>query len=291
LSGPVHVVASGRDLLTRFDHAVRVLDTARIEADADYETATLRRIVSAPPDPALASLAGTRAARGFRRLVDGALPGEETSGSVRYQLLDDLPTALMLSGRVLRAAGLGLNLDSTRGLPIDVCAGWAAGGTLLSGFTDAGPPLDVGPAAPPIRPDDDELAWHEFGSLPPHATRRHRMLDVWETAGTASVACFFRDTWSDAAGHETVVHEYLVHGELDLATSQFVSCDATAGPLPYPECPRATSSANRVEGVDPTGLRRHVRNDFVGPSTCTHLNDTLRSLEDVRALHDILRRG
>ena len=32
------------------------------------------------------------------------------------------------------------------------------------------------------------------------------------------------------------------------------------------------------------GLRRHVRDSFLGTSTCTHLNDTLRSPEDIPAL-------
>jgi hypothetical protein len=291
LSGPVHVSAAGRDLLTRIDREVTVLDTARIEADAEYETATLNRILSDPPDQALAGLVGTRAYRGFRRVVEKILPGEEASGSVRYQLLDDLPTALMLSGRVLRAAGLGLNMGPAQELPIDICADWAAGGTLLSGLDEQGPPLDFGPLASPLWPEDDELAWHDFGTLPPHATRRHRLLDVWDTAEAVSVACFFRDSCSDAAGRETVVHEYVVHGAVDPVTSQFVSCEATAGPLPYPECPSATISAGRVAGTDVQGLRRRVRGEFVGPRTCTHLNDTLRSMEDVGMLLQVLRRG
>jgi hypothetical protein len=32
------------------------------------------------------------------------------------------------------------------------------------------------------------------------------------------------------------------------------------------------------------GLRPEVRAQFVGPSTCTHLNDVLRGLEDVEWL-------
>ena len=33
-------------------------------------------------------------------------------------------------------------------------------------------------------------------------------------------------------------------------------------------------------------LRDHVRTEFVGTSTCTHLNDTLRCLGDLDALLD-----
>jgi hypothetical protein len=34
-------------------------------------------------------------------------------------------------------------------------------------------------------------------------------------------------------------------------------------------------------------LRNRIRTEFVGISTCTHLNDTLRSLGDLDALLDL----
>jgi len=216
------------------------------------------------------------------------MPNERVSGSVRYQLLDDLPTALMLSGRVLRAEGLGLNMNPSQ-LPIDICAGWATGSTLLAGLTEKGPPLHLGPVAPPLKPADDILGWHQFGSLEPNATRRHRRLDIWEDGQAGHVEGFFRDSFADADGAETVVHEYTVHALVDPGTSRFITCAADAGPLPYPECPSAVASAQRLDGLSVGGLRRSVRDDFVGPSTCTHLNDTLRSLEDVGALLRLLR--
>ena len=39
------------------------------------------------------------------------------------------------------------------------------------------------------------------------------------------------------------------------------------------------------------GLRPDVRARFVGPSTCTHLNDVLRGLEDIEWLVRELERG
>jgi hypothetical protein len=102
------------------------------------------------------------------------------------------------------------------------------------------------------------------------------------------VECFFRDSVADIDGVETVVHEYTVRGTVDPATSRFLSCDADAGPLPYPECPSAVNSAHRLEGLTVRELRRTVRSDFVGPSTCTHLNDTLRSMADIPGLIQLL---
>jgi Protein of unknown function (DUF2889) len=120
--------------------------------------------------------------------------------------------------------------------------------------------------------------------------RRRRRIDVWEEEGHGLVEGFFRDSHMDAAGTETIVHEYTVHASVDLSTMQFASCSADVGALPYPECPNAVASAGRLVGVAAVGLRRWVRDTFVGTSTCTHLNDTLRALEDTEALFGALRR-
>jgi hypothetical protein len=86
------------------------------------------------------------------------------------------------------------------------------------------------------------------------------------------------------AGVETVLHEYTVHAELDCATGRFLSCTADAGVLPWPECPAAAASAARLVGAPADSLRSWVRETFVGITTCTHLNDTLRALEDAEYL-------
>jgi hypothetical protein len=39
-----------------------------------------------------------------------------------------------------------------------------------------------------------------------------------------------------------------------------------------------------VIGSTTVGLRARTRTEFVGASTCTHLNDVLRALEDVEHL-------
>jgi hypothetical protein len=289
LDGPVTMVASGRDLLTTVDGDAQVLSAGRLDVRADFASATIERITATPPHPGITELSGAHAFHGFRARAEEAMPGERESASLCYQLLDDLPIALMLSARALRAAGIALPMGPAKQLPVDICAGWIAGGTLFAGLTEQGPPLYPGPVASEIGSGDDALAWHEFDPLPRHATRRHRRLDVWHNGEAAEIDCFFRDSFAGADGVETVVHEYQVRGTVDPATSRFVSCAATAGPLPYPECPNALASAGRLVGTGVEGLRREVRDAFVGPTTCTHLNDTLRSLEDVTALLRMLR--
>ena len=43
-------------------------------------------------------------------------------------------------------------------------------------------------------------------------------------------------------------------------------------------------SAARIAGMELSSLRPRIRKEFVGRSTCTHLNDSLRSLADITAL-------
>jgi hypothetical protein len=280
------VVANGRDLLTTEDGRAIVLDAVRL--DILSLDGALTAITSEPVDAGLSKLAGVHALAGFRRAVEEALPGESTSRRVRFQLLDELPAAILASARALRAAGIPIDRKG-RALPVDICAGWAAGGTLLAGFTDFGPPLRIGPESPMLESESDPFAWHLTAPLPAHSTRRRRRIDVWEQEGLARVDCFFRDSHVGADGVETVVHEWTVQGEFDPVTKRFVSGAAQTGPLPYPECPGAAASAGRLSGMPLDGLRRGVKNSFAGPSTCTHLTDTLRSMEDVGALLANLR--
>jgi hypothetical protein len=288
LDGPVAHVAMGRDLLTGAGGEARVLDEARIGAVVDFARVAIISIASNPPEPALAELTGKGAYTGFRRLVEEALPGEMASRRVRAQLLDDFPPAVMGNGRALRAEGRRIGIARRETLPVDRCAGWAEGGTLIRGFSELGPPMQIGPRCPPLANNSDPLGWHGFAPLGPHATRRARRIDVWSEGDVGRGDCFFRDSHVDRHGTETVVHEWRLRFVFDPATRCFVSAEAEAGPLPYPECPSSGGSASRLAGASIDGLRRAVKQDYVGASTCTHLNDTFRALEDVGALFDLL---
>ena len=105
----------------------------------------------------------------------------------------------------------------------------------------------------------------------------------------ARVDALFRDSHRDDEGMEEVVHEWSLEAAVDPSTLRFVSCQARVGHLPYPECPGAANSAGRLSGMPVEGLRRAVSTTFVGTTTCTHLNDTLRSLADLGGLLRALR--
>jgi hypothetical protein len=117
--------------------------------------------------------------------------------------------------------------------------------------------------------------------------RRFRRLDLGPDEGFSA---HFRDSHVDGDGVETIVHEYTVAGSLDPSTRTITSIDASVQVLPWQECPRAIGSAARVEGMTLFDMRSRIRTEFVGTSTCTHLNDTLRALADLDALLDLRAR-
>ncbi|HEY6533709.1 MAG TPA: DUF2889 domain-containing protein [Acidimicrobiales bacterium] len=287
LDGPVRLVARGRDLLTLPDGQGVVLDEAGLEIVVnDSLEGRILEFSLDPPHDGTDSLIGATAFAGFRRSVGALIPDDRGSGSVRFQILDDLPTALMLSGRVLRAAGLGLGIPMKPGKPsnVDICAGWIDDGVAVRGYSEKGPPLFPAPDSPPVEPADDPLGWHPHPDSVPHSTRRRRRLDLWRDGELARIDCFFRDSHFDEDGLEGVVHEWTVRAAVDPASLEVVECEAGYGALPFPECPGAAASAGRLVGGPLVGLRRRVLKEMVGTSTCTHLNDQLRSFEDVGTL-------
>ena len=264
LEGPMLATCRGRDLVA--DTPVREVV---IEARADFDDGQVITIGSDVADLDLGPLVGTSAFSGFRLAAVELLPDERDT--VVHQLLDDLPVAFLLSGRVLRVEGIALGQPG-RKPPIDLCAGWLEGGSMVAGFGDLGPPLHLG--SPVQRPADDEPPV-------PRSTARRRATTVRLEDDLAHVESWFRDSHVDAAGAETVVHEYEVRAAVDRRRRQFVRVSAVPGTLPSPECPAAAASAARIVGLSVDGLRDRVSAEFTGPSTCTHLNDALRSLEGI----------
>jgi Protein of unknown function (DUF2889) len=322
LLGPLVLSGRARDLATGPDGAGTVLATSGCTARIDFLGGRLLTGISTTPDrPALQALLGQRVSSGFRAAVMGADPGLRAENGLLNLLLDDFPVATLVSGHAMGAglAGTGrtlLSLAEATGQPLadvttgassaaapaqgpglaplsgrpqfrrNLCAGFADGGTIMNDVDATGrPPLVTGPLAPPLA-TGDPLGWHETGSLSPHAMRRSRRMDV--TPGPlATIDVLFRDSHVDDEGRETIVHEYTVSATVDTRTGVIVSCTATPRVLPWTECPAAALSASRLTGLPVAGLRRHVRDTFLGTSTCTHLNDTLRSLEDIPALLEL----
>lgn len=324
LDGDLVVDARARDLATLADGTGTVLGFVRLRLrlGRDHRLLEVEELAGAPEAGApeagaldagvLAPLVGTRVGSGFRAVLDEELATERDARTLLYLLLDDLPGATLISGYALQRAAF----DAGRKLPLrydqvatraNICAGWADGATILDAVRRHQViPVPIGPPAPTLEPPDDPVAWHASAPLPPSSTRRRRLLDVGPAARhqaggervgeggagaeTLPVHAHFRDSHVDAAGLQTVLHEYAVEGTVDPGGEEVRALHAHAHVLPWTECPAAVGSAGRLAGARVADLRQWVRQELTGVHTCTHLNDTLRSLTDVGALVGTLGR-
>jgi hypothetical protein len=297
LDGPLILAGRGRDLLTDAAGEANTVSEAGMRAVVDFVGGRFVRELSTDPVRPLDALIGVRASSGFRGRLDEADPHLAGEHDLLYLLLDEVPVTTLISGQAVSAgtSEQGMKAEMARqgtmpgragrpGFVAGLCAGFATGGTIMNGIEATGlPPTVTGPTAPSLVAGDDPDAWHETAPLPPHAMRRARRIDV-VPGEHASVDAFFRDSYVLPDGLETVIHEYTLTA--DIQGGVLTRCEARARVLPWVECPAAVASASRLAGVSLTGLRKHVRDRFTGTTTCTHLNDMLRALEDVPALLD-----
>ena len=175
------LVGRARELHTPQDGPARVLREVSVRARIDPRTRALAGIELEPASGAAERLIGTPVTTGFRAALDEALPELRAQNSLLYQLLDDLPTAALVSGYALGHATEGhpAPLPSKRLQHPDLCAGWRVGGTILLGIEQQGMvPVVTGPEVAPLLDPADPLAWHAFERLPSTGMRRHRRVDV-----------------------------------------------------------------------------------------------------------------
>jgi Protein of unknown function (DUF2889) len=246
LLGPVVAVLAGRD------RAVDALGRARVLGEVSpavrvAESGVIESIEGDVP-PGLGGLVGTDLRSGFGRRAAAALPEVAARRTLWASLLDDLAGAYLVSGYAL-----------------------ARGGVL--------PDAATGPER------DDPAGWHALPPLRRGTVRRRRLLEVARAAAGPpglDVRAHFRDSWT-GDGTEIALHEYEIQAVVDGA-GRLARVEVDPRVLPWEACPGAVGSAARVVGVAVADLPARVRADLAGPSTCTHLNSTLRSLVDVPAL-------
>jgi Protein of unknown function (DUF2889) len=283
---PVYLSGFARDLWTAADGTATELGSATLSATIELIARVVRHVDVTPPVAAMSRLAGAPAMSGFRAAADKAAPELRDARDLRYTLLDDVPVATLISGHALSASNLLGDVGKSGYLPVaDQCAGFASGGLLLTSFEAGDPVIVTGPQAPDLDRSDDPWAWHAMSPLPIHGMRRRRRIDAYDDGtGRVGIDAMFRDTYVRSDGVETIIHEYTLDAVVDTETGIIVESHATPRVLPWRECPGAVASAERIAGMTLQDLHFRVRQELSGTSTCTHLNDLLRSVADVAAL-------
>ena len=289
-TGDSDVDLRARDAVARQD-AVDVLDEIRVRAHLSERV--IDDIRSSPRDDRLAQLLGCRVGPGFRSAVGKLLPEEAQRASLLNLLLDDWVGAALVSGYAVQHAAIVLGVEEklpagTADNMAGICAGFASEASLVGYARRNGTiPSVHGPVAPPLDIEGDD-GLHAVEPLRAHGMRRFRRLDLRPVdAVSADFDAHFRDSHVDGDGVETIVHEYTVAGSVDTSARTITSVTADVRVLPWQECPGAIGSAERVRGMTLSEMRNRIRGEFVGTSTCTHLNDTLRAIADLDALLDL----
>jgi hypothetical protein len=276
--GPLMLDGRGRDEVDGAEVAY-----ATMHATIDFTRGRTIGELNVDPDPRglAAAVLGQPASLRLRDLLD------PTDTSLANLLLDDIGGAVLISGYALtlsnateafRGSG-GSTADGTPRtfkLPLNVCAGWEDGSEMPTAMLAGEPVLRIGRAAP--RFDDD------LPALAPGGMRRRRELAADIVDDAVHVTSWFRDTYITDEGAETLVHEYDLSAIVDLASRVVTASSAKPGQLPATDCPKAAGSAGRLVGRSLPELRAYVREELVGITTCTHLNDALRALGDLEAL-------
>jgi Protein of unknown function (DUF2889) len=293
--GELDVRVTARDLVTT-DAGI-----ACVVAMADFElVADLRRSVTSvrsSDDLPLDRLVGRSLLSGFRKQIASLeLDTDEASAALAIAVLDDVPTAVALSGFAgLRAGGDTRSPEAVREQiagRMNSCAGFVPGATIPTWNIQLGrSPIPIGPA--PVEPDDqDAVGWHPLPPLPERSMRRMRRLDLPRGATSAgdTIDAWFRDVHTGLDGRSDVVHEYRVLAELDREGRTVRRIDARAHVLPWQECAAATSSATRLIDAPTMELRTWLPRNLVGGEACTHLSNLLRSLADIEHLAELRER-
>ena len=282
-SPDIAVHGAVRDILTDRNGDGRIVG----EASLDCVVAPDRSVTSITSDPAetaLSRLVGRVAHKGWRAAAREVVDADSPLSS----LLDDVPIALLLSSYGALRQG-SLDLPSVQPLMQrmrNLCAGWASDATPMR-IIDAGEPMPL-PGVVHI-PDHDEaesLATEPRLPPVPGEVRRIRRLDVVPgdpmSGNTVQIHASFRDTWCDAEGVEGVLHEYVLTATLD-ADRRVASVEAEPRVLPYNECSLAAASPARLIGQRIEDVAAEVK-ATANTTTCTHLDDLLRSLDVVPLL-------
>ena len=275
----VVLTAAAADIVTAADGTGRVVDQASLRTTVAPDR-EVRAIVADPDPGGLDALVGLRAVSGWRAATRQLVPAGLLSPL--GLLLDEVPIAVLLSFYAgLRAGTIGPTSGAARYMR-DMCAGWATGATPMRSL-DAGEGVPLPElAAAPSDTGTDLLATERRPPLAPGRLRRARRIDV-VPGDVIEVHATFRDSWSDPVEGEGVLHEYVVMARVD-RDGVLLELQAEPRVLPYGECPRAVAAAQALVGRPVDEAARSVPEELAGVSSCTHLNDLLRSLACVPAL-------
>lgn len=301
LVGHYEMILRARDLFT----GAGADDTT--VAGSDWITACNRmdtvvtRFSASRREVELAALTGLRAGGPLRKAVMEAMPEEPENSTLLYRMIDDMAGGAFLSGASwqtwleggMTAFARSLDMPSVMDFKMEgMCVSYSPGSPALLPDGRQNEEFafrSIGKIA--VDPDGDPLAWHELRQFDTPNQARIRYMDVWREGGKVHVMFGFQDSAAfPGTDLRRLFHEYRGIAVVDPDSFVLESIAMDFGSLPYTTCQAALASPQHLVGRRLGEFRNTVIDVLKGTAGCTHLNDSLRTLQDVPAMVRILDR-
>lgn len=292
-TAPWMIAGRARDIYTPIGSGqAQVLDTA----DIDARMSTERRIVALGGSnhrETLAGFVGLSPGGQLRKAMAAQIPEEAEQNSLLHRLLDDMAgaTFMSMSGWYDWQEAGHVKVGFQQPV-VGVCISFSPGSEALTpeGFNNEA--IADHPFSPPPFSGVDPIEWHEFAATPGPNAWRLRRTDMHRSDGQLVVDAWFQDS-SVLPGRtdmRRIFHEYSIRATFDDDSMlRLRSVDVTPRVLPFRTCLAAPDTARALVGRSALEFRGLVVELLAGTSGCTHLNDMLRSLQDVAAIAARLR--
>lgn len=271
-------------------------------AGEDWITAQMRidtvaeHIEASRRQDELSSMSGLRVGGPLRTAVAERMPEEITGGTRLFRMIDDMAGGAFLSGAAWQtwlAGGMdafakAIEMPSVMDYTMEgMCISYVAGSPALlpdGRQNDRIAHRSIGLLA--VDPEFDPVAWNDvrhFDNQPNQA--RLRYMDVWREGGKIHAMFGFQDSAAfPGTDLRRLFHEYRGVAVIDPDSFVLEHVEMEFGSLPYPTCPAAAVTPQKLVGRSLREFRTTVIEVLKGTAGCTHLNDSLRTLQDVPAL-------
>ncbi len=299
--GHYEMILRARDLFTGADlEDTKVAGSEWITARTRMDTAVMQ-FAASRREAELASLVGLRAGGPLRKAVAEAMPDEPANSTLLYRMIDDMAGGAFLSGASwqtwlkggMNAFASAIDLPSVMDFKMEgMCVSYSPGSPALlpdGRQNEEFAYRSIGHIA--VDPAGDPLAWHEMRSFDTPNQARIRYMDVWREGGKVHVMFGFQDSAAfPGTDLRRLFHEYRGVAVIDPDSFVLEAITMDFGSLPYTTCHAAAASPQQMVGRRLGDFRKTVIDLLKGTAGCTHLNDSLRTLQDVPAMVRILDR-
>ncbi|WP_157098926.1 DUF2889 domain-containing protein [Novosphingobium rosa] len=296
-ANPMVMAGRARDCVTRHDGSNRIVESEWLEARFD-KAKRLAGLRAGRRSDGLADFTGLAPGGPMRKAMATAMPEEGARATLLHRMLDDMAGATFMASAAWYAWPGGTEgyhvasqTESFEHRQVEgVCISYFADSYALTPEGTVNDPVADHPRAPPALPDADRLGWHDLAPTAPQNQWRLRRTDLWQDDDGFQCSAWFQDSASlpGTLDQRIIFHEYALNARFAPDTLALLDIAVDARVLPFSTCRAAPATARKLIGIEARDLRLQVPRLLAGAAGCTHLNDMLRSIQDIEGMRDRL---